>query len=128
MDGYFRTEERQKAKNWDMLQQSKAHKASMSRMRNEGRQMANPIRVLCDALEDLDAYVVRFEEDKITISRHDLDRPKLPGCTIAVDVVAMIPLAHGELKPIQLLFDSFRESKKSAASIARELKDIEEDC
>jgi hypothetical protein len=125
VDGYFTTEQ-EKAKNWDMLQEAKAHKASMSRLRNEGRQVSKPWRVLCDALDDLDTYVARFDDEKITILRLDRDRPGASGCTIPASEVAVIPISPGELKPIRQLFESFRESKMSAARVACELKDIDE--
>jgi len=125
VDGYFTTEQ-EKAKNWDMLQEAKAHKASMSRLRNEGRQVSKPWRALCDALDDLDTYAARFDDEKITILRFDVDRPSAPGCTIPTSEVAVIPIAPGELKPIRQLFESFRESKVSASRVARELKDIDE--
>jgi len=106
------------------LLDAKEHKANGSRLRHEGRQVSESVRPLFDALADLDSYLFRFDEEKITILRPDPDSPKMPGCTVAMNIIATVPAKFVNVSEVKRLTEAFSESKKSAARITAELGDI----
>jgi hypothetical protein len=124
MEGYFATEEQQKAKNWDMLQQGKRERANLSRLGNEIRQISSSLRVLSETLADWESHSLGFHSVEMEISRHD-DEGRRPGRTIPSHVVATIPNAHCDLAEIQKLLREALASKRAIAQITRELADIE---
>jgi pyocin large subunit-like protein len=112
MEGYFATEEQQKAKNWDMLQQGKRERANLSRLGNEIR------------LADWENHTLGFHSVEVEISRHD-NEGRREGCTIPSHVVATISKTHCDLAEIQKLLREALTSKRTIAQITRELADIE---
>jgi len=124
MEGYFATEEQQKAKNWDMLQQGKRERANLSRLGNEIRQVSSSLRILSETLADWENHTLGFHSVEVEISRHD-NEGRREGCTIPSHVVATISKTHCDLAEIQKLLREALTSKRTIAQITRELADIE---
>lgn len=123
MEAYFETDEKRKAKNWDMLEQCKEQRAELARLQHEIREVAGSLRTLGDALGDWDLNTLRLEEPNITILRVHSDLAQ-PGRTIPSTLIASVPASHMNLDKLRRLLEAAGSVKKSLAVTIKELGDL----
>lgn len=123
MGTYFETDEKRKAKNWDMLEQGKEQKAELARFRHEIREVAASLRMLSDALDDWELNTFRVEEPDITVLRIHSDLAQ-PGRTLPSTIIASVPSSHVNLDQLKRLLAAAESTKRSLAVTVRELGDL----
>ena len=104
------TEEAEKAKNWDMLQQHRDCKARLSRLTNE-------LKLIADGWREMAGYFYDcFNTFAVDDERIRVLRPK-PGDKPGMNEVASLPFASIDPESMRCLLADLEETKKTLAEL-----------
>ena len=121
MDGYF-SEEQQKAKNWDMVQERNALRAELARLKHESEQIGLAVQKYWAATLEPTSHSFSYRDNTVEVCR--IVGEKVPGVAPARTVVATIPQSYFDVERSVQLQSEIKKCEAALGKIGEALKDL----
>jgi hypothetical protein len=112
------TEEAEKAKNWDMLQEYRAAQAQLSRLEHELQSIGKQWKGIAGFFEDCGYNSFKIDEERIRVLR-----PK-PHSEVGVNEVGSLAFAAINIESLCRLLTDLEETKRVLGKLGEQLRAI----